>query len=99
MLHVAYRKRGRFIGSGVVEAACRTVVGMRLKQSGMFGSEEGATGVLDFLTLLLSGRFDDFWIDRANAHAARNDVSTLVASGSEQRIGRAPGYGGCKDGE
>lgn len=39
----------------------------------------GATGVLDFRTLLLSGRFDDFWRDRANAHAAKNDVLTLGA--------------------
>lgn len=79
MLYGTYRKRGWFIGSGVVEAGCRTVVGTRLKQSGMFWSEAGATGVLDFRTLLLSGRFDDFWRDRANAHAARNDVLTLGA--------------------
>ena len=77
MHYGTYRKQGWFIGSGVVEAGCKTVVGKRLKQSGMFWSESGATAVLNFRTLLLSGRFDAFWTDRANAHAARNDVLTF----------------------
>ena len=79
MLYGTYRAKGWFIGSGVVEAGCRTVVGKRLKQSGMFWSEEGATGVLNFRTLLLSGRFDAVWKDRANTHAAKNDVLSLGA--------------------
>lgn len=74
MNYGTYRRHGWFIGSGVVEAGCRTVVGKRLKQSGMFWSESGATSVLNFRTLLLSGRFDAFWTGRANAHAARNDA-------------------------
>lgn len=74
-----YRKQGWFIGSGVVEAGCKNVVGKRLKQSGMFWSEPGATCVLNFRTLLLSNRFDSFWKDRHNAHAAKNDALTLVA--------------------
>jgi hypothetical protein len=44
--------QGWFIGSGVVEAGCKNVVGKRLKQSGMFWSEPGATCVLNFHTLL-----------------------------------------------
>ena len=36
MLYGTYRAKGWFIGSGVVAAGCRTVVGKRLKQSGMF---------------------------------------------------------------
>lgn len=79
MQYGTYRRNGWFIGSGVVEAGCRTVVGKRLKQSGMFWSETGATGVLNFRTLLLSGRFDDFWRARAGRHAARNDVLSLTA--------------------
>jgi hypothetical protein len=31
-----FRAKGYFIGSGVVEAGCKCVVGRRLKQSGMF---------------------------------------------------------------
>jgi hypothetical protein len=79
MLYGTYRSQGWFIGSGVVEAGCRTVVGKRLKQSGMFWSQQGATDVLNFRTLLLSQRFDAFWTDRINAHAARNDALSLCA--------------------
>jgi hypothetical protein len=52
--------QGWFIGSGVVEAGCKNVVGKRLKQSGMFWSEPGATCVLNFHTSWLSNRFDSF---------------------------------------
>lgn len=79
MLYGTYRRNGWFIGSGVVEAGCRTVVGKRLKQSGMFWSEQGATCVLNFRTLLLSQRFDAFWIDRVNARAAQNDPLPVAA--------------------
>lgn len=79
MNYGTYRKNGWFIGSGVIEAGCKTLVGKRLKQSGMFWSESGATGVLNFRTLLLSGRFDAFWTDRANHHAARNDILALAS--------------------
>ena len=34
-----YRANGWFIGSGIVEAGCKHVVGQRLKQSGMFWTE------------------------------------------------------------
>ena len=74
MHYGTYRAKGWFIGSGVIEAGCKTVVGARLKQSGMFWSEPGATSVLNFRTLLLSHRFDDFWTHRANAFAATNDT-------------------------
>jgi hypothetical protein len=79
MLYGTYRAKGWFVGSGVVEAGCKTVVGKRLKQSGMFWSEAGATGVLSFRTLLLSRRLDGFWNDRSNHHAAKNDVLSLGA--------------------
>ena len=36
MRYPKFRKQGLFIGSGVIEAGCRTVIGSRLKQSGMF---------------------------------------------------------------
>jgi len=79
MLYGTYRSKGWFVGSGVVEAGCRTVVGKRLKQSGMFWSEQGATCVLNLRTLLLSQRFDAFWADRINTRAAQNDVLSLSA--------------------
>lgn len=79
MRYGTYRSKGWFIGSGVVEAGCRAVVGKRLKQSGMFWSETGATCVLDFRTLLLSNRFDSFWTDRINCRTAQNDALSLSA--------------------
>jgi hypothetical protein len=36
MRYAEYLARGLFIGSGVIEAGCKTVIGLRLKQSGMF---------------------------------------------------------------
>jgi len=43
-----FRKQHPFIGSGVAEAGCKTVVGQRLKQSGMFWSVKGANSILAF---------------------------------------------------
>lgn len=39
----------------------------------------GAEAVLDFRTLLLSRRFNDFWTARANTHVTQNDALTLTA--------------------
>jgi hypothetical protein len=61
MLYQTYRQAGYFIGSGVVEAACKTVVGQRLKNSGMLWSRKGASQLLTVRCALLSGWFDDFW--------------------------------------
>ena len=68
MNYAAYRAEGLYIGSGVVEAGCKTVVGQRFKRSGMFWSEPGARNLLHIRTALLSqSRFEDFWAARANA--------------------------------
>ncbi len=56
-----YRAKGYFIGSGVIEAGCKTVVGGRLKQSGMFWSEAGAQNILGLRCLILGPHFDEAW--------------------------------------
>ena len=57
-----YREQGWFIGSGVVEAGCKRVIGQRLKQSGMFWTEAGATAVISLRCALLSvGGWDYLW--------------------------------------
>jgi hypothetical protein len=61
MLYRSYRERGFFYGSGVVEAGCKNVVGQRLKQSGMFWSEPGASNILNLRCILLSNRWDHCW--------------------------------------
>jgi len=61
MHYQTYRQAGYFIGSGVVEAACKSVVGQRLKQSGMLWGLKGAGHLLTVRSALLSRWFDDFW--------------------------------------
>jgi len=41
-----FRQCGLFVGSGVVEASCKTVVGQRLKQSGMHWTVNGADAII-----------------------------------------------------
>jgi hypothetical protein len=41
-----FRQRGPFVGSGVVESSCKTVIGQRLKQSGMHWTLPGADAII-----------------------------------------------------
>ena len=41
-----FRSRGLFVGSGVVEAGCKTIVGQRLKLSGMHWTVPGADAII-----------------------------------------------------
>jgi hypothetical protein len=61
MRYADFRLAGHFVGSGVVEAGCRTVVGQRLKHSGMFWSVRGANAIIALRCCQLSGRFEDYW--------------------------------------
>lgn len=79
MQYGTFRRRGFFIGSGVIEAGCKTVIGSRCKQSGMFWGEPGAENVLVLCCIQASRRLDSFWKDRLNNHAARNDSLALAA--------------------
>jgi hypothetical protein len=64
MRYAEYRQKKFFVGSGVVEAGCRTVIGERLKQSGMRWSVGGANAIIALRCCILSGRFEDFWASR-----------------------------------
>jgi hypothetical protein len=79
MQYGTFRSQGFFIGSGVIEAGCKTVIGARCKQSGMFWSQAGAEHVLALRCIHSSHRLDAFWKDRLNSHAARNDSLALAA--------------------
>jgi len=61
MQYAEFRAQGLFIGSGVIEAGCRTVVAKRLKQSGMFWSLAGANAIIASRCCQFSNRFEDFW--------------------------------------
>jgi hypothetical protein len=74
MQYGTFRKNGYFIGSGVIEAGCKSVIGARCKQSGMFWTQRGAENILALRCIEKSGQWDNFWKNRANVHAARNDA-------------------------
>jgi hypothetical protein len=67
MRYPKFRKQHLFIGSGVIEAGCRTVIGSRLKQSGMFWTVRGANAILALRCSYLNGRFEDYWEGRRAA--------------------------------
>ena len=46
------RQQGYFIGSGVIETGCKTVVGRRLKQTGLFWSHRGGDDLLSLRCML-----------------------------------------------
>jgi hypothetical protein len=65
MRYGEFRAQGLFVGSGVVEAGCKTLIGQRLKQSGMEWSVRGANAIISLRCILTSGRFEDYWESRA----------------------------------
>ncbi len=67
MNYPKFRKQHLFVGSGVIEAGCKTVIALRLKQSGMFWTVRGANAVLALRCCHLNGRFEDYWEGRRTA--------------------------------
>ena len=61
MKYDEYRANGWFIGSGVIESGCKTVIGQRFKQSGMIWSLKGAKALLPLRTLYKSNRLEQFF--------------------------------------
>lgn len=62
-----FRAQGLFVGSGVVEAGGRTVVGTRLKCSGRFWTVRRANAILALRCRRLSSRFEDYGGSRSRA--------------------------------
>lgn len=67
MRYAEFRGLGLFVGSGVLEAGCRSVIGQRLKQSGMHWTVEGANKIIALRCSIMSNRWEDFWEQRACA--------------------------------
>jgi hypothetical protein len=67
MRYPKFRRQHLFVGSGVIEAGCKTVIGSRLKQSGMFWTVRGANAIIALRCCRLNGQFEDYWEAR---HAA-----------------------------
>lgn len=64
MRYPEFKCQNLFIGSGVIEAGCKTVIGSRLKGSGMFWTIRGANAILALRCAILSRDFDDYWESR-----------------------------------
>jgi len=66
MRYAEFRAHGLFVGSGVVEAGCKTLIGQRLKHSGMEWSVRGANAIISLRCIIKSNRFEDYWDARAS---------------------------------
>jgi hypothetical protein len=67
MRYPKFRRQHLFVGSGVIEAGCKTVIGSRLKRSGMFWTVRGANAILALRCCHLNGRFENYWEARRPA--------------------------------
>jgi hypothetical protein len=61
MNYFELRQKKLPIGSGVVEAACKNLIGARMKKSGMRWTIDGGQTVLTLRSLILSNRWEKFW--------------------------------------
>ena len=67
MRYPKFRGQHLFVGSGVIEAGCKTVVAFRLKRSGMFWTVRGANAILALRCCHLNGDFENYWEQRRAA--------------------------------
>jgi hypothetical protein len=79
MHYASYRRQGMPIGSGVTEAACKTVFAERLKRSGMTWGRAGGQVIVDLRVLVLSG----VWRQTHHAYLASRPQSTVVQGASQ----------------
>ena len=70
MRYPKFRRQHLFVGSGVIEAGCKTVIASRLNRSGMFWTVRGANAILALRCCQFNGRFEDYWESRRAAIAA-----------------------------
>ena len=61
MRYPTFRSQHLFVGSGVIEAGCKTVIAARLKRSGMFWTVRGANAILALRCCHFNARFEDYW--------------------------------------
>ena len=64
MQYADFRARGLCVASGIVESGCKSVLGTRLKRSGMHWTVQGANAIAALRCCHLSGLYEDFWAYR-----------------------------------
>jgi hypothetical protein len=67
MRYPEFRAQHLFVGSGIIEAGCKAIIGSRCKQSGMFWTVRGANAILALRCCYFNGRFEDYWEGRRAA--------------------------------
>jgi hypothetical protein len=67
MQYPKFRRQHLFVGSGVIEAGCKTVIASRLKRSGMYWTVRGANAILILRCCCLNGQFEEYWESQAQA--------------------------------
>ena len=67
MRYPEFRAQHLFVGSGVIEAGCKAIIGSRCKQSGMFWTVRGANAILALRCCHFNSRFADYWEVRRSA--------------------------------
>jgi hypothetical protein len=70
MRYPEFRAQGLCVSSGVVEAGCKTAIGVRCKRAGMHWTVAGADAIIALRCCILSRRFEDFWERRSTAAVA-----------------------------
>ncbi len=70
MRYQHFHSLGMFVGSGAVEAGCKSVIGQRLKLSGMHWTCSGATAILTLRCQQASGRWEEIWLQPRNRTGA-----------------------------
>lgn len=66
MRYAHFRAANLCVGSGVVEAGCKSTAATRLKRGGMHWTVDGANSILALRSCVLSGRYEDYWAYRAD---------------------------------
>lgn len=85
MRYATWREAKLPIGSGVVEAACKTLATQRLKRSGMRWRQEGGQAILTFRAMAQSERFDRAWALLAATYKVEVTLFEQVIAMSDYR--------------
>ena len=83
MRYAEYQRRGLPIGSGVIEASCKTLATRRMKRSGM-SWRDGKQPLLTIRGLQQSDRWERAWKLISNSY--RDDVMSVQAHGHLQEL-------------
>ena len=85
MQYASLKSKSLPIGSGVTEAACKTLAAQRMKRSGMRWRHEGGQAILTFRAMIHSERFDQAWALLANTYKVEVTLCEKVVAMSEHR--------------